>query len=184
ARRRAVARSVPTAMAPASTFSITLSPRKGSTLWNVRARPARLRRCTGQSVMSTPSRRTRPWLGDWKPLSTLTSVVLPAPLGPISPTISPGRSARLTASIARRPWKSTVMSATSSREPGSGATGTACPAALDMAIRRRASRVPGSALLRHLLCPEDAHAVARLAVLDLDHDHVALVVDVHVGREG
>ena len=39
--------------------------------------------------MSTPSKRTVPRCGRTVPEITLNSVVLPAPLGPTSPTISP-----------------------------------------------------------------------------------------------
>jgi hypothetical protein len=41
-----------------------------------------------QRVMSRPRSSTLPAVGKSKPLITLTSVVFPAPFGPISPTIS------------------------------------------------------------------------------------------------
>ena len=49
----------------------------------------RARRCGRSLVMSLPSRRTRPRVGGWRPVITLNSVVLPAPLGPMSPFTGP-----------------------------------------------------------------------------------------------
>src|SRR5262245_6605072 len=49
--------------------------------------------------MSRFPSRTTPGCGRWKPESTFTSVVLPAPLGPINPSISPPRKAIDTPSI-------------------------------------------------------------------------------------
>src|SRR5438876_12149838 len=45
--------------------------------------------------MSSPAKTTDPLVGEWKPLRRLKQVVLPAPLGPISPTISPVSTVRL-----------------------------------------------------------------------------------------
>ena len=52
------------------------------------ASPRRPRRCADQRVITCPSSSTVPSSGRSKPLSTLTSVDLPAPFGPIRPTIS------------------------------------------------------------------------------------------------
>ena len=46
---------------------------------------------------------------------TLNNVVFPAPLGPISPVISPGSTPMLTSSTATLPPKRTVTSCASSR---------------------------------------------------------------------
>ena len=51
--------------------------------------PSRERRYIGQSVMSTPSSVTLPALGTIMPQVMRKLVVLPAPLGPRRPTISP-----------------------------------------------------------------------------------------------
>ena len=45
--------------------------------------------CGGTCVMSSPSKRTLPSLGTSRPLTVLSVVVLPAPLAPMSVTISP-----------------------------------------------------------------------------------------------
>src|SRR5690349_4846812 len=57
--------------------------------------------------MSLPSSRTFPEFGVISPVIALNSVVLPAPLGPMSPVIRPG-------STATWPPKRTVTSSTSS----------------------------------------------------------------------
>src|SRR5208282_1438905 len=49
-----------------------------------------------------------PALGAWMPVTRLTNVVLPAPLGPISPRISPRSSRIETSSLATRPPKRLV----------------------------------------------------------------------------
>src|SRR5947207_10015394 len=73
----------------------------------------------GSRVASTPSMVIVPALGKSAPEMVLSKVVLPEPLGPISPTISPGRSSRPTPSSARRPAKSLVTPATLSVPSGS-----------------------------------------------------------------
>ncbi len=52
--------------------------------------PRRARRNGLLPVMSVPSSTTRPWVGSWRPVMTLNSVVLPAPFGPMSPVMKPG----------------------------------------------------------------------------------------------
>ena len=46
--------------------------------------------------MSAPSSRTCPAVGAKEPMSSRTSVVLPAPDGPAIPNASPGASRKLT----------------------------------------------------------------------------------------
>src|SRR5499427_8134489 len=53
--------------------------------------------------MSVPSNSTTPSLGGIRPVMPLKSVVLPAPLGPISAKTSPRRTSKLTSSTAVRP---------------------------------------------------------------------------------
>src|SRR5215217_8117017 len=50
--------------------------------------PRAARSCTGSRVMSWPWCSTRPLSGAKKPVITLHRVVLPAPFGPMIPTIS------------------------------------------------------------------------------------------------
>ena len=83
--RLARCRSSATAMA-----SSTVSDGKSSASWNDRPTPAMARRCGGQSVMSTPSSRTWPAVGRQEAGEQSNSVVLPAPLWPMSPTIVAG----------------------------------------------------------------------------------------------
>src|SRR5258706_10144571 len=51
--------------------------------------PERQRRCGGCRVTSSPRNRTRPASARKSPLMRLNSVVLPAPLGPRMPSVSP-----------------------------------------------------------------------------------------------
>ncbi len=83
-----------------STFSRTESERKAWLCWKVRASPCRPRRCAGQRVTLRPRAGRSPMLGRSKPLRTFTSVDLPAPFGPISPTTS--RRCRLERDAAQR----------------------------------------------------------------------------------
>ena len=68
-----------------------------------------------RSVMSVPPSTTAPPSAGVKPETTSNSVVLPAPLGPMMPTISPGATARSTRSTARMPPKLRVSSRTCER---------------------------------------------------------------------
>ena len=52
-------------------------------------------------VMSSPQNTMRPEVGLICPRIALNSVVLPLPLGPITPMISPGATEKLTPSTAR-----------------------------------------------------------------------------------
>src|SRR5262245_21532242 len=72
-------------------------------IWNERASPSAERAGTDRSVTSAPAKRIRPASGRSSPASWATSVVLPAPLGPITAWISPGRTARATPSVATTP---------------------------------------------------------------------------------
>ena len=70
-------------------------PTNSSMRWNVRPIPSRARRCVGTRVRSRPSNVTVPPSGLRMPSRQLKNVVLPAPFGPISPTISPASTSRL-----------------------------------------------------------------------------------------
>ena len=85
----------------AAIVSATVSCGKICTSWNVRAMP-RLASTTGPTpVMFAPLKNTSPLLGTSSPVSTLTSVVLPAPFGPTTETNSPSRTATETSSSAQ-----------------------------------------------------------------------------------
>src|SRR5215475_4579054 len=73
--------------------------------WNVRAIPRPTRLCTGVRARSSPRNRIVPEVSGKRPLTRLTVVLLPDPLGPISPTISPSATVRSSPSTARTPPK-------------------------------------------------------------------------------
>jgi hypothetical protein len=85
-RSRAAPGASPWAKAPTMTFSSTVRCGKTRTTWKVRPMPRRQTRWGRRPVIGAPSQRTRPRSGSRKPLSTLKSVVLPAPFGPMIPT--------------------------------------------------------------------------------------------------
>ena len=118
ARRAASRRPSPVPTAAASRFSITGMSRKSLTAWKVRASPRRPSSCAESPVTSSPPSTTRPRVGRWKPVIALTSVVLPAPLGPISPKTSPFLIEIETPSTAASPSKWTVTSKASSVSSG------------------------------------------------------------------
>ena len=74
--------------------------------WNVCAMPSRTRWCSGKP-RDVARRRSAPGPSDTRsaPRMSLNSVLLPAPLGPISPWRAPASSRRSTPSTARRPPK-------------------------------------------------------------------------------
>ena len=76
---------------------------KVRTTWKVRPMPARQMRFGFSPVMSRPANRTLPPLGAASPFSRLNSVVLPAPLGPMMPRISPSSTSKLTSWTAFSP---------------------------------------------------------------------------------
>ena len=99
---------------------------------------------------SMPSRRTAdPPSARTKPVTASMIVVLPAPFGPIRPTISPGRTSKVTPSTATTPPNRTVSASIESVAGGRGAapegTTTGVSAvALDRPAARRGSRCSSS----------------------------------------
>ena len=81
--------------------SRTLSCGKMLTSWNERAMPSRDSRNGPRRPTSCPLKETVPALGNTKPVNTLTSVVLPAPFGPMIETCSPSPIVKLTPSSAQ-----------------------------------------------------------------------------------
>src|SRR5579859_2035807 len=67
--------------------------------------PASARASGGSSVTSTPSNRMRPPEGARSPAMQLKKVDLPAPLGPIRPTISPASTESEASASATKPPK-------------------------------------------------------------------------------
>src|SRR5262249_37789800 len=68
----------------------------------------------GARVTSTPSKRMRPRVGTRSPAMQLKKVDLPAPFGPISPTISPCATVRLASASAMKPSNARPTSCASS----------------------------------------------------------------------
>src|SRR6266446_3420794 len=83
-----------------ATLSSTVSWSKRFTSWKLRAIPARMRPCTDSRVTSWPRNRMRPLSGGKSPEIRLTSVVLPAPLEPISASTSRSLTVKSTWSTA------------------------------------------------------------------------------------
>src|SRR5690606_3832445 len=69
----------------------------------LRASPARARWKGGAVVTSRPASSTAPAVGRRSPLRTSNRVVLPAPLGPRTAMISPGRTPSVTSRRIRTP---------------------------------------------------------------------------------
>ena len=74
-------------------------------------------------AMGRPSNTTAPASGVAMPVKQLNSVVFPAPLGPITATIAPGSTVRLTPSSAVSPPKALVMPRASSTDQAAAAPG-------------------------------------------------------------
>src|ERR1700689_3293870 len=76
--------------------------------------PRRVRSCGGSSAKGAPSNVMRPENGRTRPAIARTSELLPAPLGPIRPTISLGSTLRSISSRARNgPYLTTSFSTSS-----------------------------------------------------------------------
>ncbi len=91
------------AKAPTITFWRTVMLPNGLTSWKVRQRPRRQRRSGARSVTVRSWKRISPASGLMKPVTSEKSVVFPAPLGPITPTISPSSTSKLMSRTAERP---------------------------------------------------------------------------------
>ena len=84
-------------------LSSTLKLLNSRVIWNERTSPRRARWCATSFVMSAPSKTMRPRSHASWPPSSDTSVVLPAPLGPISACTSPACTCRSTPAVATTP---------------------------------------------------------------------------------
>src|SRR4051794_25890241 len=105
------------------TLSSTESPANGFTIWNVRPMPAAQTWSGRRPWISSLLKTTLPVSGAYTPAMMLKIVVLPAPLGPISPLISPSGTANDASRTARRPRNAFEIVFTSSIElepPGEG----------------------------------------------------------------
>src|SRR5215469_9352229 len=171
-------------------LSSTLRSGKRLVIWKVRARPWAARRWAGALVTSRPNSVMRPELTGSAPAMRLNSVVLPAPLGPMSARRSPGRTARATPSTARRPPK--CLLTPSSVRANSALMTFGCPRLAVLAwrivsrVERHLQELVGIVFpeLAHRRIGED-HGVLELAAhpLHLAHvdvlDGIAPLVDDH-----
>src|SRR5690606_32360642 len=92
------------------------SLRKGRGIWKVRASPSLQMRYGGRPPTSRPSSRTDPSVGANSPAMTLNVVLLPEPLGPIRPRISPSASSKERFLTAVNPPKRLVSPCTESTQ--------------------------------------------------------------------
>ncbi len=119
-RSRAAARNIqwlqPRRSSTASaTFSRTVKSRNSRVTWKLRTRPRCTRASMPSVVTSSPASTMRPADGASAPVTRLTKVVLPAPLGPIRATRSPSASVSDTSRVTARPPKLRVRCSTASR---------------------------------------------------------------------
>src|SRR6185312_1818571 len=98
-----------------ATFSSALKSRSTEVIWNERASPSCTRAWIGRRVTSRPRKRMVPESAARPPVSWLTSVVLPAPLGPIRAWISPCFTSIDTLSVASSPPKRFTSRSVTSR---------------------------------------------------------------------
>ena len=105
---------MPRKWSPVSTLSSTLNAGKTLVFWNVRTIPRRAI-AEGRSPVSTaPSYMIWPPVGRRYPVIALNAVVLPAPFGPMTLVIEPGRTSKDTLSSAVTPPNRTARSLTAS----------------------------------------------------------------------
>ena len=84
-------------------MSSTVSVGNSGTSWNDRISPSSARPSGDHVVTSRSSKNTLPLSGRTNPAITSNSVVLPAPFGPISPSVSPAATSSDTSSTASEP---------------------------------------------------------------------------------
>ena len=94
---------LPRVWAPRATFSSSVMSGIIFTCWKVRASPQRAMARAGRPLTVRPRKVTAPRVSGSTPVIRLKVVVLPAPLGPIRPTISPALIWKLTSLTATRP---------------------------------------------------------------------------------
>src|SRR5579883_2391464 len=105
-----------------ATFSSAVSSGKRRMFWNVRRTPSPAIRCAGSRSRRRPSNTMLPRSGRSTPEMRLSTVVLPAPFGPIRPCTLPCSTPNDTSSAARTPpnvrvTRSSASNTERSREP-------------------------------------------------------------------
>src|SRR3981189_2079123 len=137
------------------TFATMGRWRKGRVFWKVQAIPRFTTSHVLSEVMSSPLKITRPLSGFSTRVIRRSSVVCPAPLGPIRPTIWSRRSSKLTSLTASRPPK---------RRERRSARKNGGPIITSRASRGHESRLPPPSFPRHRRV-----GVPPLAARDLAH---------------
>ena len=99
---------------PRATFSSTVMSGIIFTCWKVRDMPRRAMSREGSPAIDSPRNCTAPRVRGSTPVTRLNVVDLPAPLGPIRPTMSPAWIWKLTSFTATRPPNSLRTACTSS----------------------------------------------------------------------
>ncbi len=128
------------------------SSANSSACWKVRPKPAEMRfHGASPRRSASPILRAPAAFGLTKPLSTLSSVVLPEPLGPIRPMALPAGTEIDTFCSALTPPKDTETFSTTSSLPAVGRTSATSAArsppapALSLGLFMRAPRLPPAA---------------------------------------
>src|SRR5574340_459948 len=159
-------------------------PWKVRMFWNVRLiPPLAAARCAGHPVMSSPRRRMAPASAFRSRLVMLSSVVFPAPLGPMSPITFPWASAKLTSFSALSPPKCFVT-------PSMTSTGDAACAGLGNLLGPRRAQQAGLQADAELEChdhavdvgPQAAGKRGERGADEKSEQALALDVDPHAAR--
>src|SRR3954454_21074388 len=124
-------------------FCSTVSRESALVSWKVRTTPCLATWCGAVRPMSRPSNFQVPVLGWSKPVSRLTSVVLPAPFGPMRPVMPPRWISRWSTATAVSPPKVRVMSSTTT-----AGSGLATPTSQGMSRSAACASRRGSSPLR------------------------------------
>src|SRR5262249_37938525 len=161
---------------PVNRLSSTDICANSSPCWNVRASPSRAITCGSRPAMSSPRKRIAPSPREM-PLTQLSTLVLPAPLGPMSANSSPCSTARDTPSSTVRPPKRRVRCSTAS----SAIPSPAAAVLLDVAVAP--AFAAGAAEIEFL----DIGMAAQALGCAVEHDaaalhHVAVVGDLRGSR--
>ena len=145
--------------------------RSSCTCWKVRDTPSRAIARDGRPSMRPPRKSTSPRVSGSTPVTRLKVVDLPAPFGPIRPTISPARTWKLTSLTATRPPNS--LRARAARR----ARSRRAAAAARSAAARRLGPVDACAARAAARASTNAHRPSRAycstsTSSDAEHDHL------------
>src|SRR5215510_12721732 len=157
-------------MAAMDRLSHTERSRKILTAWKVRPMPSRAISWVLRPSRRRPPKCTAPASGRRRLVIRLKTVVLPEPLGPMSPTTVPAATSNEQSLTARMPPKILVSPDTASVGAASARDGLMRPGGASLLLprvgRHRHELAPGRG---HHRSGEDRHL---LAALDLDHDRL------------